>query len=479
MIVTFYTFSKRINSTAQPGSGTDYTVVLKEPSSVISPRLDLIWTGTGSPTAFNYAYISEFSRYYWIDNWEYQDRKWTCSLSVDVLATYRVQIGASEKYVLRSAKFYDPLVLDNYYPSKGETNIVRRHHATPWRYTDFDDGWVILSVAGQNTGAAFVTGGAGYVAYKPAAFQQLLNFVFNYDDQTTSASYSSSDFGASIVEGIRRLQVTVKDPKQYLGTARWYPCTPPNDGVDYTLTIANIATNIPCRLVSDPIFEYTRFNILYDGTLTGTEMAWEKMSPFRRALLWFPPFGLTELDTSRLIGHDTISFLCKVDVISGSAICEVGLAHTVAGSTYYAPLTTLKADFGIAIDIGGVNPVGNIGSALTSAIGGAAAAVTGNLPGTALALASAASAMLPTVSGAGTSGGGYVGLSYDNVELWEITYTHPAEDITEMGRPLAQVKKLVLFDGYVLCQDGDIEAPATPGELRQIESFLTGGFFYD
>ena len=99
MNVTFYTFSKRVNSTAQPVSGTDYTVILKEPSSVISPRLDLIWSGTGSPTAFNYAYISDFGRYYWVTNWEYHDRKWTCSLTVDELASWKTEIWSSGKYV--------------------------------------------------------------------------------------------------------------------------------------------------------------------------------------------------------------------------------------------------------------------------------------------------------------------------------------------------------------------------------------------
>lgn len=479
MIATFYTFSKRLNSTAQPVSGTDYTIVLKEPSSVIAPRIDLIWSGSGSPTAFNYVYISEFSRYYWINNWTYAERKWTATLTVDVLASWKSYIGAAEKYVLRSASDWDPLMLDNIYPAKGETAVTRRHHATPWRYQSFNDGWIVLSVTGQNTGAQFASGGAGYIAYKPVAFQQLLEFVYNYDDGQINAAFSSGDFGAAIVEGIRRLSVTVKDPKQFLGTARWYPFTPPNDGIDYTIYLAGILTNIPCRIVESPIYEYAQFSILYDGDLGVSEMAWEKISPFRRVLLWFPPFGLTELDTTRLIGHDTISFSCKVDVISGAAVCEVGLPLTLAGTTYYTPLVTLKADFGVALTIGGVDPVGNFGSAITSAIGGAAAAVAGNITATLGALASAAQAMLPTVSGAGTSGGGYVGLSYDNVELWEVNYTHPTEDITDQGRPLSDLRTLNTLSGYVLTADGEIPAPATDGELQQINSFLTGGFYYE
>ena len=49
----------------------------------------------------------------------------------------------------------------------------------------------------------------------------------------------------------------------------------------------------------------------------------------------------------------------------------------------------------------------------------------------------------------------------------------------EFGRPLCKVKAISTLSGYVLCADGDIFASgATAPELAEIETYLTGGFFY-
>ena len=125
MQAIFYTFTKRINSTAVPASGgTSYNIILKEDSGLLQPEIFLKWTGSGSPCAFNYVHIPDFQRYYWISNWTYSERQWGASLSVDVLASWKTQIGAAEKYVLRSYAESDPHVLDKLYPAKAERNGV-------------------------------------------------------------------------------------------------------------------------------------------------------------------------------------------------------------------------------------------------------------------------------------------------------------------------------------------------------------------
>ena len=69
MTVTFYDFSKCINSTKQPtGVGTDVSVVLKEGCSVENPILVL----TGNNFTYNYAYISDFGRYYFVTDIDIQ-----------------------------------------------------------------------------------------------------------------------------------------------------------------------------------------------------------------------------------------------------------------------------------------------------------------------------------------------------------------------------------------------------------------------
>ena len=67
MIIRFYNFAKRENSTKQPasGSGTEYNVVLKDDSSLIQPVVILHMT---TKPVYNYAYIPDMDRFYYVDD---------------------------------------------------------------------------------------------------------------------------------------------------------------------------------------------------------------------------------------------------------------------------------------------------------------------------------------------------------------------------------------------------------------------------
>lgn len=153
MNVNFYTFTKRINSTAQPSGGTSYSCILKEPTSVAAPEIALIWNGSSNPTAYNYAYIADFRRYYWVNNWTYKDRQWVARLAVDPLASFKSEIGASAKYVLRAASDYDPEAIDTLYPATAD-------YAAEGTISGTDLGW---DVYGSGGGAALI--GASFLHY--------------------------------------------------------------------------------------------------------------------------------------------------------------------------------------------------------------------------------------------------------------------------------------------------------------------------
>ena len=70
MQVNLYTFSKRENSTKQPtaSTATAFTCVLKDASGVLAPTIKLDPT-IGNPRSYNYAYIADFGRYYYVRDW--------------------------------------------------------------------------------------------------------------------------------------------------------------------------------------------------------------------------------------------------------------------------------------------------------------------------------------------------------------------------------------------------------------------------
>ena len=53
------------------------------------------------------------------------------------------------------------------------------------------------------------------------------------------------------------------------------------------------------------------------------------------------------------------------------------------------------------------------------------------------------------------------------------------ENLTEIGRPLCQVKTIKNLSGYILCQNADAKISGTADEADLVNSYLNSGFFYE
>ena len=94
----FYTHSKRVNSTLQPSSGTSYSIDLKADSSVLNPTIELDLGQGGNPTEYNYCYIAEFKRYYWVS--------WTWSNSLYRILYKISSLLKHQPYKIRPRAYY-------------------------------------------------------------------------------------------------------------------------------------------------------------------------------------------------------------------------------------------------------------------------------------------------------------------------------------------------------------------------------------
>ena len=92
-------------------SGGTYTCTLKDTTSVLNPVLIL---RTSDPVYnYNYLYIQEFGRYYFInDIRSVNNNVWEISAHVDVLETYKSAILANSAVIKRQASQYN-LYLDD------------------------------------------------------------------------------------------------------------------------------------------------------------------------------------------------------------------------------------------------------------------------------------------------------------------------------------------------------------------------------
>ena len=476
MNATFYTFSKRHNSTSQPTGGTTYTIVLKDACSVSNPTIALKWPGNSDPTSFNMCYISAFGRYYWIDNWTYSERQWIASCSVDVLASFKDDIGSASKYVLRAASDYDPDVPDMKYPAKSD--LVAAYSAVDtslnWA-TSYSNGTIVAGIIGQ--GNTLSPGGVGYAAMSPATFQQLLSNLFTESEDVWTTSGQSSIIGEALREFGAKLLKSVNNPFQFINSVRWYPFSV--GGTAFNAKLGLIQTNVSVNAISLPT-HYDTLILSFSSTANGTD-GWMNLEPFTEYTLDFPPFGTFSIPASLMLGCSTLTCIVETDVTTGMAELTVTAQPTDPTGTYRRVLHA-TGKVGVDIQIAG-NNIGVLGglTAGVSSVGAIAGAIAmptaGSIAGALSAVGSAAGSLAPAAQSSGAQGS-LAGIFREKV-LWIRRRTPADQDVTEQGRPLCQVKTISSLSGFIQCADGDLSTAARPAEYTQIKNFLTGGFFYE
>lgn len=92
-------------------NGTDFSCVLKDATSILRPTIEV--SSSSNLSGFNYMYISDFGRYYFIDDIvSTHNNRWEISAHVDVLETYKTEILANSAVVRRQQSQYN-LYLDD------------------------------------------------------------------------------------------------------------------------------------------------------------------------------------------------------------------------------------------------------------------------------------------------------------------------------------------------------------------------------
>lgn len=95
MTVILYTTNSEKNALSKTlGNAKTFTGTLKKETSITSPEIML--ESDTNLSGYNYAYISEFGRYYFIrDIRSVRDNLWVVSMRVDVLMSFSTSIKAS------------------------------------------------------------------------------------------------------------------------------------------------------------------------------------------------------------------------------------------------------------------------------------------------------------------------------------------------------------------------------------------------
>lgn len=472
--VQLFSFNKKENSTARPSSSsaTSFNCKLLKPSGILNPAIELDIGLSNSPASYNYAYIPEFNRYYWIEEWTNNHPLWIARLSVDVLASYKTVIGNTDMYVLRASASYDGNIIDTLYPTK-ITNSKSVTYSTPATYIPYRDigtGMFVIGVVSK--GANF--GSIQYYAMKHNAFASLVSKLLS-DDTLLDNGFSDEDCKLA-------LQKSLIDPLSYIKSCVFIPY--PYDGYSQTESTSLSIWNWTLSGVSNKPIVYNNFVginpdceiALPKHSQASSRGAYCNVSPYTEMTLMVNPFGEIDLDTTKLYDATSITLKSRIDLTTGEAVMNI------LTNTGY-PLSRLSTKLGVDITISQVTTdmLGQATNTIGASLGTVGSLMTGNVAG---AIASAANgiangvlASQPRVSTNGSQGG-FIKL-YNNPQLLTTFYTIVDDDISHNGRPLCKVIKPNTIGGYMLIQDADISINGTSAELSKIRGYLEGGFYYE
>lgn len=472
LTVRFWRVVKKVNSTFRPAAADGRAPIMceaNEPMSVQHPTIRLT-SAIDNPSQFNYAYILEFNRYYWVMDWTFDKGIAIAALQVDPLASWKDDIGSSYQYVLRSANTSDGTIMDMIYPLTSKVSMVKH-------YAQFS-----ISPDVQGCYVVGVVGGNGLTQYYYLAAHEIWDFGAAMFGDTLWANVCADDTSAqSGVPGFMKAQF---NPLQYVTSCLWFPVEVPHSTIKYSVKLGYFETDFEAYIV--PRNSYMLFSDtiqLSKHPQAAARGDYVNLSPFSRMKLTAFPWGEVELDTVKFHNFSEVSVTAYVDPVTGTSKLYVGgiypnedqvteILTLVGNIAVPEQLSQVLSDqFGlasgaIAAVTGGIGygAMGNIGGAIQSVVSG---------------IASAADAFHPDVSTQGATG---ARILTSPVSIFILqTFQHIVDEYrADLGRPLCQRKQLAQIPGYMMIASPEITADlATKTEIDQIRSYMESGFFYE
>ena len=465
----FYTFSKRPNSTALPGAGTKFEVQLKAPTDIIAPKI-AITMPNGTPVAYNYCNIPDFGRMYFISNWTYNAGGiWVASLSEDVLASWREQIGATTQYVLRSSAQSDGTISDSRYPATSAVQTVQQSFQGMFSET-IGGGFFVFGFISKNPNSI---GAISYVIMSPSNAKALSSKLL------TNVSYLDID-NTEISDSLTK---TLFNPYQYIVSCNYFPFDPANI-VAHLPLVSSIdvgwwSIDVPCWILGP---DNNNVSVTATVNLPKHPQAAKRgeycnTAPYSEYAVYYQPYGVIPIEGGKIWAASSISLTSTVDLFTGDAVLRI---KTDSGNI------VAERSENLAVSI----PLANISMKIPASTGsllqtGAAALFAGaqslisgqGIAGAASGIMDAVQATNADLASKGATGST---IAFDLAPYIVARFSILVDDNNEdAGRPLCKRVTINTIPGFIMVYDPDVSLPATQSELDAIRAYMAGGFFYE
>ena len=483
MNVSLYTFAKKKNSTATPNTTpTVYDCILKEGCSIMAPIIGLDIGRITSPSSYNYARIQSFTRYYYIEDWYWENGLWWASMSVDILATFKSDILTNTAYVSRASKVYDEYIMDSLYPSKANFyppvldywgNSSTGSIYTPWTNSP-NAGFYVVGIINKDTSSV---GAVSYYAFNSSQFAVFKGILLG-DTTWTGIMVTNPDIGENLYKSLF-------NPFQYITSIYWFPFSLPT-GWGVQISIIDIGwweiSGVYCTRLTMFRCPVTGSFKISEHPQASTRGKYLNSSPYSEYKVSFPPFGQFELEASKLVGYQFtdgyMSLNCniEVDLVTGSARLIINKGDTI--------LIHITTQLAIPIQIAQIysenTKEDTINKLINTGVSAVKELVFGADDGGVLNSGVLDALSIGEVKFAqmGTNGSFAQFADYCFTASYHRVMADDA--LADKGRPLCQEVTLsTLNPGYIMTIGSHIKIPGTEQEIRNINNALDRGVYLE
>ena len=457
MKLKYYSFSKRKNSTAQPTGGNEIDVVLKEPCSILSP----VFKTFADVKAANYVYISDWGRYYFVDDISYDGPEYIMSCSIDALATYKSSIGSTSALI-------------EYTTSSSDITLPDPRNKASVNFEEVTTGLLDLSTYGFSTAGYFILGVAGglggvtYYAMSALTLRDVLDYVFdtNFWQQIENQFFNYKDCIVS---------------------CKWIPYIP--TGTSSHVIIAGQDIGISGTIVNRfKDITAASYSIYYYSDSLGLGTNYLDFAPYTTGMLYLPFVGVVPLDVDVVSKSRQIIIGASVDNFTGDIVYRLSNESGDYINSYQGNVSV-----NIPISSQTYNAMGAIGSGI-STIGGVASAVggivaqnpgvvAGGLAGIAagsLSMAQSLSVHTQVNGSISSALSASMGLQAKASVITRV----PSETTltaykTNLGMPYFKNATISSLSGFVKCSGASCSMAGLSEEKDIVNNYLNNGFYYE
>lgn len=471
-VTLFRNMRKDVNSTERPdGTNTDrstvYACALFDPCSVQSPRIWIASPEMADMHDYNYAYIPHFSRYYWVTDLSFTDGRWLFSLSCDVLATYKYQIGASEQYVLRSESEYNEDITDTLYTPTGGRAEGFTSITSPFS-PNLSNGTFVIGYSS----ASPTVGSNNYAAMTAGQLTTFLSILMG------SGSYLNLNTDELSLETAK----LILNPLQYIQSVKFFP---------FTITGGSPSTYlwVGWWLITASVSHADlQYNLTREITMTlpiekhpqaATMGAYLNKEPYTQYRLLLPVLGYVDLPASLLYGFNGLRVKYTVDLVTGQA--EIDITAYESGGDRECDIYHTSCQLAVDIPVAQimVDTIGAGKSAVNTIAGGISAVLGGGISGLINgAIDTAVKMVTPIPSFMGSAGNFNAYTVRPRLSCLTQEVTGPAFNL--FGRPLCEKRVINTLSGFTMCGKAHLALEgATRAEIEEAERYLNEGLRYE